>query len=236
MNERVRRRLAARLLAMVIAPILALATIAGAFADDEPSFSKEPRTVLHDLAKVDDNNIVAVFNEEDYAFKTRGVAEIDVIQGPDVVPGNVAWAQSTCVACNGMAVAFQIALYEPGATNVSPENAAVALNIACPGCFTYARAHQIVIPVENAQVVAENAQESIDGIDDRLDRALQSIKQAKITLEQFLAEIQVLIVDLRALASSIESGELAADSQGEVEDDEQDLAADRSSALLANSE
>jgi hypothetical protein len=203
-------------MALLIPTLLALSAMSGVLAGSP--YEEEPKAVLNELAEVEDNNIVAVFNHTDQKFKARGSVDVDVIHGPEVVPANVAWSQSTCVECKSMTVALQLALYEPGATNVSPENAGVALNIECTRCFTYARAHQVAIPVEDAERVARNADDAIEDLDRDVKRVLRAAQRGELTTEQAMAEIAALIDEFKALAERVKAGEF---NSGDNQDDDE---------------
>jgi hypothetical protein len=209
-----------RLVVVLIAPLLALGIASGVSAD-RPPYEEEPRAILKELAKVEENNIVAVFNHTDEKFKARSSVDVDVITGPDVVPANVAWSQSTCFQCKSMTVALQLALYEPGATTVSPENAGVALNIECTECFTYARAHQIVLPVENAKTVSRNVDDELEDLERRIDHLLRDVKRGRIATDDAPALINALVDEFKVLGTRIENGEFAT-GDGRDDDDRDD--------------
>ncbi|TMB67194.1 MAG: hypothetical protein E6J43_09060 [Chloroflexi bacterium] len=203
----------ARLLAILAAPLFAFAFAPAVFADEPPPF-EDPRAILEQLALDPNNNIADVFNETDNSFETVGNVDLDVIEGPDVVPANIAWAQSTCTDCNSMAVALQLALYESGATNVSPENGAIALNIACTRCFTYARAYQLVLPVNNSRDVAENAENEVEKLQKRLEKVLEKTREGKTAIDSSLAEIDTIVSDFRALGIAVQNGEFSTNHHG----------------------
>lgn len=205
-----------RVILPFLAALLALASVVVVSAEDDP------KVVLAELALIPENNVVGVFGETDGAYTADGNVEIIAIEGDTVTPGNLAWAQSTCVGCRTIAVAFQLALYEPGATNVSPENLAVALNINCTDCETFARAYQIIIPVDDAEEAADDLEDDAWDLNRKLDKVLARAQY--MTFAEAIAEVERLVTKFERLQNEIDDddddhGDGYRDSRHDEEDD-----------------
>jgi hypothetical protein len=61
---------------------------------------------------------------------------------------NAAVAYSKCNSCQTTAIAIEIVLVYGPTTNMSPQNAAIAVNESCTLCDTFASAYQFVIGVD----------------------------------------------------------------------------------------
>lgn len=61
---------------------------------------------------------------------------------------NEAWALASCSDCTTVAVAFQLLLILEEANVVVPQNLAVAVNVLCVECFTYALAMQTIVTLK----------------------------------------------------------------------------------------
>jgi hypothetical protein len=147
----------------------------------------------------DNNNIVIVQNTTDGKYMGQGRAALELIDGPDVTPGNLAYAESSCVNCDTVAVALQLVLYKRGATNVAPENLAIALNNQCTGCVTVARAVQYVIPVDDPARAGREVWKKINSLNGRLE-ALQS---KKMTVEEATRKADGIIAEFKKLAEQV---------------------------------
>lgn len=105
----------------------------------------------------------------DGRFRARANIALNRISAPVVSPTNLAYAESTGANCITVAVALQVNLYQRGAPRNTPENAAVAINVNCTGCFTYARAIQYVIPTDDPHAAAPD----VDALIKDMDRELR---------------------------------------------------------------
>jgi putative peptide zinc metalloprotease protein len=91
------------------------------------------------------NNEVVVINTNDGRFADRSGFGVARVTGEVVENQNAAAATSSCIDCRTVAVAVQIVLVQRDASTVAPRNLAIALNIDCTQCETFAAAHQYVI-------------------------------------------------------------------------------------------
>lgn len=146
-------------------------------------------------------NIVQLHNRTDGRLRARGSVQLNRITGPAVEPVNLAKAQASCTDCQTIAVALQINLISRDARRVTPENAAVALNVGCTRCFTVARASQYVYTVDDPRQTPPE----VTALIRRMDRELRSISSShSITLEQAGARINAVINEFRQLGDRLD--------------------------------
>src|SRR4051794_9618741 len=80
-------------------------------------------------------NVVEVVNKSSKKLRMKANVQLNRIKGDSITPLNAAVAVGQdCTGCQTFAVALQIDLYQQGAHLVSPENYAIALNVACTSC------------------------------------------------------------------------------------------------------
>jgi putative peptide zinc metalloprotease protein len=127
----IRRSLAA--LAVALVCLLGLAVPASAQAPQETG--------------EDQSQAIAV-NTEDGASVFRLAFAVRYVTDGVVDQTNTAVALASCTDCRTVALAFQVVLVEGDADIVIAENRALALNVACEQCLTYASATQIVLGVD----------------------------------------------------------------------------------------
>src|SRR5256885_12048146 len=118
------------------------------------------------------------------------------IHGGDIRPYNLALAQAQCTDCQTIAVAVQVVFYQRGATNIQPQNIAIASNVGCKHCVTIAKAVQYVIPVDDLKA---DVPDEVKGLVKDIDKELRyfasiksinelSSKEAESRLERVLAQ------------------------------------------------
>ena len=95
-----------------------------------------PRTVHSDVSV-----------EVDRHGQTRGRSALHVAQTntSDVSAVNRAYAGARCEDCRAVALSFQVVLAHRGPTQISADNAAIAVNEDCVRCDTVAIAYQFVV-------------------------------------------------------------------------------------------
>lgn len=145
-------------------------------------------------------NVVRVVNQSDARFILRGSIDLNRIPGPNVGPVNFAYAQASCADCRTLAVALQINLYERGAPKVTPQNAAVAVNVRCSGCATGAYAAQYVIPVDELNAVPRDVDALAREMDAELRELGAAANQGSITPDDAMARLDALVERFRQLA------------------------------------
>jgi putative peptide zinc metalloprotease protein len=132
---------------------------------------------------------VHVANREDGRFRASGRLDYVAINHDRVAPSNYAHAEATCTDCQTLAVAAQIALYERGANNVSPQNFAVAMNVRCRRCVTIALAYQYLIPVDDI----DNAPEDAKRLVKEFDREFNEIEKIRSLQETSPSDVEARI-------------------------------------------
>lgn len=147
-------------------------------------------------------NIVNVINQTDYRLHVDGRVQLNEIPGPNVEPVNLASAYSSCQNCQTLAVALQINLISKSATDVRPENAAVAVNYGCNGCDTVAVAFQYVLSVDDPTQVPAEAHQLVADMKNEL-ATLNG--QQGLTLAGAEQQVSAVIGQFQDLASSLDT-------------------------------
>ena len=114
-------------------------------------------------------------NSDDRRFMGRASIKFRKLKTDEIRPINIAFAQSACTDCQTIAVAVQVIVYKKGASNVQPQNVALAANTQCTRCVTIARAIQYVIPVDDFDNVPDNVKRLVH----RLDQELHYFEQMR---------------------------------------------------------
>lgn len=181
-------------------------------ATDDPSTERVQRSERHgdDEDGVGDQdefrtgngrNDVIVHNCTDERLRVRAAIQLNTIPGHVVTPLNEAFAESSCVHCQTLAVALQIDLYSAERANdVEPGNFAVAINSNCTGCVTVARAIQYVQGVDEPRDVSEDISTTVNDLANEL-AAIQS--NPSITLPEAESRLNAVIVRFNALGGSL---------------------------------
>ena len=145
-------------------------------------------------------NVVTVVNRTDGRLRVRGNIQTDRMNGAAASPVNIALAYSSCVNCQSISVALQIAFRTPDAQIVAPQNAALAFNVGCTYCHSLAIAFQYVYAVEAPTDVPEEAQSLIR----EMDRELQIIhSDQRIGLQEAEARVVGVVNRFNEVAESI---------------------------------
>lgn len=145
-------------------------------------------------------NNVRIVNRQNSRLRVKGNVQLNQIPGPTVEPINLAYAYGSCTDCQTFAVALQINLISRNTTRVTPENAAIAVNVDCTRCHTVAHAYQYVYSVDDPMQVPQEVNDLIK----ELDRELRAIhSDNSLTLADAEARIAAVIKRFTALASSL---------------------------------
>ena len=181
-------------------------------ATDDPSAERVQRSERHgddDDGSDDDDefrtgngrNEVILHNCTDERLRVRAAVQLNTIPGHVVTPLNEAYAEGSCLHCQTLAVALQIDLYSAErATDVEPQNIAVAINTRCTGCVTVARAIQYVQGVDDPDDVSEDIADTISALDHELT-AIQS--DPSLTLPEAESRLNSVIARFNALGGSL---------------------------------
>jgi putative peptide zinc metalloprotease protein len=123
-----------RRLALLTALLLAFGLPSLARADDGSDLGLNP-----------DANAAIAINTEDGSSLFKLAFAIRRVAGDVVDQQNVAVSYASCTSCQTTAIAIEIVLVTGNPSVASPENVAVAVNVACHLCDTFATAYQFVV-------------------------------------------------------------------------------------------
>jgi putative peptide zinc metalloprotease protein len=174
------RLLRARLLALLAAAALFAAAPAAAQAQDEP-------------VQID-NGAIAVNTEDDSEVFEFAFDFTRVVNGI-VDQTNAAVAYASCTNCTTVAIAVQIVLVVGDATQVTPENLALAINENCVACTTVAAAYQYVFGTGDRIRLTGQARKQLR----ELVRQFKAIGEMDGTAQEIDAEFDRLVGELRAV-------------------------------------
>lgn len=117
---------------------------------------------------------------------------------------NIAVAFASCEGCQTVAIAIQIVLVMSDPNVVAPENAAVALNVECSSCETFAGAYQYVFSTGGSvRLTAEGTREIL-----AIRRAFFELARRAESGELSLAEVQAEAEQLIGRLYSVVQNEL----------------------------
>ena len=115
------------------------------------------------------NNEVVVRNTVDGHFAQRAGLGIARVTGDVVENQNAAAATSSCSDCRTVAVAVQIVLIQrTDASVVSPRNLAIALNVGCQRCDTFAAAYQYAVTTDGLVRFTPGAQQQLAALESQI--------------------------------------------------------------------
>lgn len=141
-------------------------------------------------------NIVKVQNKTDNRLRVKAKIQLNRIPGDTAQPENYAQAYASCTNCQTFAVALQIDLISRTATTIAPQNAAIALNVKCSHCRTYANAIQYVVQVDDPREEPERVRELISQMQKELNAAAhtqgETADTAQYRIDQVIAQFNDL--------------------------------------------
>lgn len=144
-------------------------------------------------------NIVKVQNKTDNRLRVRGRIQVGHIPGDTAEPENGAFAYAACTDCATFAIALQIALISRTASTITPQNAAVAVNVECSNCYTVARAVQFVVQVDDPTQTPDTVKDLIA----QMQRELKDAQDKDATVEQTEARVNAVIAQFKDLGQSL---------------------------------
>jgi putative peptide zinc metalloprotease protein len=163
----------------------------------------------------DDTAAVAV-NTKDGSSMFKLAFAIKRAAGDVVDNVNAAVAISSCNECRTVAISIQIVLVTGNPSVVTPQNIALALNVECTSCETFASAYQFVLSTdEDVGFTREGKREVRD-----IRKELRDLRRAGLTLAELDARLNVLMQRL----AQVLRNELVAkgDRRGRGDDDGDD--------------
>ena len=150
------------------------------------------------------NNEVVVINTVDGRSAHRSGVGIARVTGTEAYNQNAASATSSCNDCRTVAVAAQaVIIQRTNASTIKPTNVALALNVGCSGCETYALAYQFVFTTDGLVRFNDGAGEKIAGFRSQIAEVAGNESLAPTEME---ARIDAIV----ARMWSVVRGELAA--------------------------
>lgn len=117
-------------------------------------------------------NVIAD-NGNDGTIVVRSGLEADQAHGSAVgSPANVARANAhdCATGCQAIAAALQVALIPAGTTTQAPENLALATNVNCSHCGSFAYAYQYVVDVPRGAKLSAHVRAQIAGLRREVDQ------------------------------------------------------------------
>jgi hypothetical protein len=146
-------------------------------------------------------NVILLHNCTDNQLRVRGNIQLNTIPGRHVDPLNEAYAEGTCTSCQTFAIALQVDLYSgERATEVAPQNLALAVNDHCTGCRTVALAIQYVQPVEDPHEVPDDVADTLN----QLEQEMNAVQQDRdISLADAEARLISIVERFGALGGSL---------------------------------
>jgi hypothetical protein len=114
-------------------------------------------------------NIVTAVGTNDLRLTFRGHAQVDAYESTTVSTKNVAIALGSCYQCLNFAVALQLVLVSPAASNITTTAKSFAVNVDCQNCTTVSVSIVYVIITPHPEQAAKHVQDAIDHINDQFD-------------------------------------------------------------------
>jgi putative peptide zinc metalloprotease protein len=145
-----------------------------------------------------DDNLATARNTEDGSTVYETAFTLVWVVDDTVDQTNVADARASCTDCMTVAIAFQVVLVQGDAHTVIPENQAIALNVDCDACATYAIATQLIFTVP--ETLSAEAMEELTRLWSHLVALEQRISD--IPLDDLYGEISALEAQLIAFLTS----------------------------------
>ncbi|MEA2453133.1 MAG: putative peptide zinc metalloprotease protein [Actinomycetota bacterium] len=178
--------LAPRLVAFVIAFGLLFGT-QSAFAQESPA-PEETAVEQGGNANGGDNLALAV-NTKDNSSVVKFAFEVRRVMNGVVDETNAAVAVASCENCRTIAVAIQIVLIVNDPSVVSPTNIALAENVECTSCETFASAYQYVFTTGGQ---LKFSKEGWDALKDLRKQISELLKDDSLDLATLATELEVL--------------------------------------------
>jgi len=173
--------------------------VAGETATPTPTATFDASVLLEEFPGDKPINQVVADNSEDNRFLARSSIKFRKLKTNDIVPVNIAFAQGKCTDCQTIAVAVQVIVYKRGATNIQPQNVALAANVGCTRCVTIARAIQYVIPVDDFDNVPDNVKRLVHRLDQELHKFEQVRSINELNSDEAAARLQAAVNDFSEL-------------------------------------
>lgn len=144
-----------------------------------------------------DENLVVATNETDGAAVVEASVQYRVSADGVVDEENKAYALASCVDCQTFAAAFQIVLVPLDWHTFVPHNEALAGNVACEECVTFATAKQVFVATGGPAYMTGAGQLRLRALQTRL----RSLDLASLSLSELVAEADAAYGELLDIAT-----------------------------------
>jgi len=144
-----------------------------------------------------DNTAVAV-NTKDGSDVFRLAFHVDRVASDTVDSTNAAVAFASCSECQTVAIAIQVVLIMSDATEVTPENLAIAVNQECSECDTLASAYQLVLSTGGPVRLTSEGRRRIAEI----RRQLHDLRRGNLSGAEIQARVKTLTTELRDVVTT----------------------------------
>ena len=142
-------------------------------------------------AEPTENRALACNTTDDTVLSDIAVSLLLVTGDDPVDQTNDAQAYANCTGCRAIAVAFQVILILGSVDEITPINAAIAVNFDCKKCGAYAFAYQLIVSI--AELPSDRVLNELTAILERVrDLDLNSLSPDEIYLALEKAERDVL--------------------------------------------
>jgi putative peptide zinc metalloprotease protein len=172
--------------------------VAGESATPTPT-PFDASVILEEFPDSAPRNVVMAENSEDQRFMGRASIKFRKLKSDEIRPINIAFAQGACTDCQTIAVAVQVIVYKRGASNVQPQNVALAANTQCTRCVTIARAIQYVVPVDDFDDVPDNVKRLVHRLDQELRYFERMRSIDELTSEEAAVRLQRAVDEFNEL-------------------------------------
>jgi putative peptide zinc metalloprotease protein len=170
-----------------------LALFLAVFAPAAPAGSQEG-----DSGSSGSDNVAIALNTKDGSSLFKFAFSITKATGEVVDAGNAAVAYASCTECTTVAVAVQFVIVEGSPDVFTPENLAIAENVACELCTTMAEAYQVVIQTDGPVRLTGDGRQRLND----LLQQLKDLEDATLTVEQLHARVEDLVGQMTQVLST----------------------------------
>lgn len=145
-------------------------------------------------ASASGDNVAVAINTKDGASIFRLAFSVRRVADSVVDNGNAAVAYASCTDCQTVALAFEVVLVRSDVDVFTPTNVAIAENVDCTACTTYASATQIVLPIAGPVVLSSDGKDRLHA----LFKSLQDLGKSDqpLDLEALNAQVQAASTEL----------------------------------------
>ncbi len=132
-------------------------------------------------------------NTKDGSDVFRLAFHVNRVASDTVDSGNAAVAFASCSDCQTVAIAIQVVLIMSDATEVTPQNLAIAINQECSECDTLASAYQLVLSTGGTVRLTPEGRRRIAEI----RRQLLELRRSNLSGAEIQARVKKLTNELR---------------------------------------